>query len=238
VNDLVGRLRRKGGSYEFATLCDEAADKLEQQDKEIERLQSMHVHCDHCGGSWLDDGINAGCQCRETERLQARFTAPICCICGSTRFKQAWIAENARLTGEGNIVLAVGLWGHHERQYPDEETKRQLDNLHKRKIDLCDWVWVLDIGSYIGDSTRSEIEYAKSLGKPVRYLSREFPDYVEPTDSLRAEAERLQGIVDRAYRKLSCVAIERSCKGVPEIVQACDKQAMGILSEAAEAGGK
>jgi hypothetical protein len=126
------------------------------------------------------------------EKAEARFTAPIVCICGSTRFKQSWIAENARLTSAGYIVLAVGLWGHHERVYPDEATKVKLDDLHKRKIDLCDWVWVLDVGGYIGESTRSEIEYAQKLGRPVRYLSREFPGYTEPVDPLQAEVARLR----------------------------------------------
>lgn len=122
----------------------------------------------------------------------SRFTAPIVCICGSTKFKQAWISENARLTREGNIVLAVGLWGHHERVYPSPEEKLKLDETHKRKIDLCDWVWVMDIGRYIGESTRSEIEYAKKLGKPVRYLSLEFPGYVEPEDAMAAELAQLR----------------------------------------------
>ncbi len=132
-------------------------------------------------------------------KLEDRFTAPIVCMCGSTRFKQAWIAENARLTGEGNIVLAVGLWGHHERVFPDAATKAKLDDLHKRKIDLCDWVWVLDVGGYIGDSTRSEIAYAEKLSRPVRYLSKEFPGYVEPVDPLieaQGEVERLANEAD------------------------------------------
>ncbi len=90
----------------------------------------------------------------------------IVCMCGSTRFKQTWIRENTRLTEEGYIVLSVGLWGHHERKYPDIETKKFLDELHKRKIDLCDWVWILDVNGYIGESTKDEIEYAERAGKP------------------------------------------------------------------------
>ena len=103
-------------------------------------------------------------------------------MCGSTKFKQTWISENARLTKEGYIVLSVGLWGHHERIFPDVELKTKLDWLHKKKIDRSDWVWVLDVGGYVGESTRSEIEHAKKLGIPVRYLSQEFPDYQEPED--------------------------------------------------------
>jgi hypothetical protein len=126
---------------------------------------------------------------QERDEARAKFTVPVVCMCGSTRFKQTWIAENARLTGDGQIVLSVGLWGHHERVYPDAETKVQLDELHKRKIDLCDWVWVLDVNGYIGESTRSEIEYAKSLGREIRYLSKEFPGYIEQVDPMLQRAE-------------------------------------------------
>jgi len=135
----------------------------------------------------------------ERDQLRARFTAPIVCMCGSTRFKQAWITENARLTNDGQIVLSVGLWGHHERIEPTEEQKVALDVLHKRKIDLCDWIWVLDVGGYIGASTQSEIDYATNLNKPIRYLSREYPNYEEPVDQLRAQ---LQEAIE-ALRKIN-----------------------------------
>jgi hypothetical protein len=142
----------------------------------------------------------------ELEVVNKRFTAPIVCICGSTKFKQSWIAENVRLTSEGNIVLAVALWGYHERIFPDAETKAKLDNLHKRKIDLCDWVWVLDINGYIGESTRSEINYAESLHKPIRYLSKKFPEYKEPKDLLQSELEAARKeneMIQKSRRKLS-----------------------------------
>jgi len=134
--------------------------------------------------------------CDRLEQVEERFNAPIVCICGSTRFKQACIAENARLTQDGNIVLAVGLWGHHERKKPTPEQKQRLDELHKRKIDLCDWVWVLDVGCYIGDSTRSEIKYAESLKKPVRYLSKEFPNYIEPIEQAEEKIKQQQECID------------------------------------------
>ncbi len=50
------------------------------------------------------------------------------------------------------------------------KTKEMLDDMHKRKIDMADSIYVINVGGYIGDSTRSEIEYAKSHGKEVRYL--------------------------------------------------------------------
>jgi hypothetical protein len=132
---------------------------------------------------------------KRVQELGARFTAPVVCMCGSTRFKQTWISENARLTSEGNIVLAVGLWGHHERVFPDKETKARLDDLHKRKIDLCDWVWVLDVGGYIGESTTGEIGYAARKGKPVRYLSQEFHGYAEPVDPMQARLAQAEGLL-------------------------------------------
>lgn len=78
----------------------------------------------------------------------------------------------------GNIVISVGLFGHagdsEVWENMDEgtltKTKEMLDDMHKRKIDMADEIYVINVGGYIGSSTRSEIEYAKSTGKMVRYL--------------------------------------------------------------------
>lgn len=96
---------------------------------------------------------------------------PVITLCGSTRFKEQFLEAQKRLTLEGNIVISVGLFGHSG----DEEvwtpgTKEMLDNMHKRKIDMADGIFVINVGGYIGDSTRSEIEYAKNNGKRVDYL--------------------------------------------------------------------
>jgi hypothetical protein len=48
-----------------------------------------------------------------------------------------------------------------------------LDELHKRKIDLADEVLILNVGGYIGDSTRSELEYARAKGKVIRWLEED-----------------------------------------------------------------
>ena len=99
-------------------------------------------------------------------------------LCGSTRFKDEFMEAQKRLTLEGNIVISVGLFGH----YGDHEvwenmdegtltaTKEMLDDMHKRKIDRADEIFVINVGGYIGESTRSEIEYAKTTGKAIRYL--------------------------------------------------------------------
>jgi hypothetical protein len=92
-------------------------------------------------------------------------------LCGSTKFRDEFIAEQKRLTLEGNIVISVGLFGHSgDNEVWNESTKEMLDDMHKRKIDLADEIFVINVGGYIGSSTRSEIEYAKDTGKLVGYL--------------------------------------------------------------------
>jgi len=99
-------------------------------------------------------------------------------LCGSTRFKDEFMEAQKRLTLEGNIVISVGLFGHSGDnevwENMDEgtltKTKEMLDDMHKRKIDMADEIFVINVGGYIGDSTRSEIEYALKNGKEVRYL--------------------------------------------------------------------
>ena len=99
-------------------------------------------------------------------------------LCGSTRFKDEFMEAQKRLTLEGNIVISVGLFGHAGDNEVWEglaedtltKTKARLDDMHKRKIDMSDEIFVINVGGYIGSSTRSEIEYAKAKGKAVRYL--------------------------------------------------------------------
>ena len=100
---------------------------------------------------------------------------PVVTLCGSTRFKDAFMEAQKRLTLEGNIVISVGLFGHSgDEEVWTEGTKEMLDDMHKRKIDMSDEIFVINVGGYIGSSTRSEIEYAKETGKTVRYLEQMF----------------------------------------------------------------
>ena len=79
--------------------------------------------------------------------------------------------EQKRLTLEGIIVISVGLFGHSgDDEVWTESTKEMLDDMHKSKIDMADEIFVINVGGYIGSSTRSEIEYATATGKPVNYL--------------------------------------------------------------------
>ena len=76
-----------------------------------------------------------------------------------------------RLTLEGCIVISVGLFGHSgDSDVWKPGVKEMLDDMHLRKIDLADEIFVINVDGYIGESTRREIAYAKQTGKLVRYL--------------------------------------------------------------------
>ena len=103
---------------------------------------------------------------------------PVVTLCGSTRFRKAFEEANKQLTLAGYIVISVGLYGH----AGDEEvwegmdegtltrTKEMLDEMHKRKIDMADAIFVINQDGYIGSSTASEIAYAYRHGKKIFYL--------------------------------------------------------------------
>lgn len=116
---------------------------------------------------------------------QMKDKPKIVCLCSSTRFKDAFDEANYQETMKGNIVLSVGFYMHATGNKHGDgigctpEQKIALDELHKRKIDLADEVLILNVEGYIGESTKSEIEYAKSHGKVIRYLEN---DHICPKD--------------------------------------------------------
>ena len=94
-------------------------------------------------------------------------------LCGSTKFKDEFIKAQEELTLQGKIVISVGLFGHADNKYGNEiteEIKTMLDDIHKRKIDLSDAIYVINKNGYIGSSTKSEIEYALRNNKKIYYL--------------------------------------------------------------------
>ena len=99
-------------------------------------------------------------------------------LCGSTKFREQFLKAQKELTLQGNIVISLSIFGHSVDSEVwgnmDEETrirtKQMLDDMHKRKIDMADEIFVINVGGYIGESTRSEIKYAQETGKKVNYL--------------------------------------------------------------------
>ena len=89
-------------------------------------------------------------------------------LCGSTKFKDDFLREQKRLSLEGNIVISVGLFGHSgDNDVWKEGVKEMLDDMHKRKIDMADEIFVINKNGYIGESTKSEIQYAIKTNKKV-----------------------------------------------------------------------
>ncbi|MFD5598004.1 hypothetical protein [Streptomyces griseorubiginosus] len=107
-------------------------------------------------------------------------------ICGSTRFMAEMAQADLRETVAGRIVVKPGfdMKSPHglgidpadaeaevDAQVQLQALKVRLGELHRAKIRLADEVLI--VGDYIGDSTRAEIAYARSLGKPVRFTHPE-----------------------------------------------------------------
>lgn len=108
----------------------------------------------------------------------AEGEAKIVTLCGSTRFEAEFAEVNQRLTIEGCIVISLGMFRLPELPDYDwaadsADLRGRLGAVHLQKIRMADEVFIVDPGGYVGESTCREIAYAESLGKPVRYLSRE-----------------------------------------------------------------
>ncbi len=91
-------------------------------------------------------------------------------LCGSIKFKEEFMKVQEKLTLDGNIVLTPNFFNNIKKEEIDLETKKMLDEMHKQKIDMSDEIYVINFGGYIGESTKNEIEYAKTKGKKVSYL--------------------------------------------------------------------
>lgn len=97
----------------------------------------------------------------------------IVCLCGSTRFKAAYLSANFDETMKGNIVLSVGFYANADNIRITEKQKIALDKLHFEKIKLADEILVLNVGGYIGYSTGNEIIFARRRNKVIKYLEED-----------------------------------------------------------------
>ena len=90
-------------------------------------------------------------------------------LCGSTKFEEKYREINAKLTLEGNVVISCGVFNY---KNPDKEDKRYLlQAIHRKKIDMADEVFVINVDGYIGEHTQEEIDYCKNIGKPIKFLN-------------------------------------------------------------------
>ena len=101
-------------------------------------------------------------------KMSRRF--PVVTLCGSTRFKEDFIRAQEALTLAGNVVLTLGFYEHAEGRTLDPDTEALLYDIHRQRMDMSDWIYVINRGGYIGPSTAGEIEYARSRGMRVEYM--------------------------------------------------------------------
>jgi len=154
------------------------ANEALQRDKEY-LIKKLNDKPEPITGKFLDVeniilcvGRNMGSTTGKKRRLSR-----IICLCGSTRFTREMLIRQWELTKQGFVVLGWcalpdDYFRGEDRAHGAEEegVKEIVDEVHKRKIDISDEVFVLNIGGYIGESTRSEINYAHSIGVPVKFM--------------------------------------------------------------------
>ena len=144
-------------------------------------------------------------------------------LCGSTRFKDEFLEAQKRLTLEGNILISVGLFGHSGDDVVwTEGVKEMLDRQHLAKIDLADEIFVINVGGYIGDSTRREIAYAEFKGKSISYLEEcRKPCICEKSIAIEelhgsgklSDEDREKAIGDLAEKREALIAEYNACQG-------------------------
>jgi hypothetical protein len=103
-------------------------------------------------------------------------------LCGSTKFKEAFLDINKKLSLQGNIVYSVAFFGHADNEPLSVDQKNLLDQVHIGKIDNSDEIFVIDLNGYIGESTQKEIIHAKTNGKKRPLFNRRIPKLLNGTN--------------------------------------------------------
>lgn len=143
------------------------------------RTKSFLWKAQICG---LPLDANGLCEKHRYQRIEKPQRPKIICICGSSRFADHAAVASWNFSKQGFITVSYELlpeWYHEKSgkvardHYAEQEgVANILDELHLRKIDLADEVFVINVGGYIGDRTKIEIAYANRQRKPVNYLER------------------------------------------------------------------
>lgn len=134
--------------------------------------------------TWSGEAALYGRAADEIERLRAEVgrgrpkegRPTVVTLCGSTKFRETFERVQREETLAGRIVLSVGMYGHQEGLDMAGAVKAMLDDLHLKKIDRSDEIYVLNCNGYLGESTRREIAYARATGKAIRWLEEPFQE--------------------------------------------------------------
>lgn len=93
-------------------------------------------------------------------------------LCGSTKFKKQFEQANRFLTLQGNIVISLAFFEQSEGIEITKEQSELFGEIHFRKIDMSDEIFIIDVDGYIGSSTKKEIEYAIKNGKKIKTFQK------------------------------------------------------------------
>jgi len=135
------------------------------------RLRGRLLHCEPATVPRLRDHFNIHAALPMTI---PQHKPTVVCLCGSTRFHEAWLKAAFDESLAGRITVGVAFY-HCAREHGETvgitpEQKTDLDDLHLRRIDLADEILVLNVAGYIGESTARELAYAIVNRKGVRFL--------------------------------------------------------------------
>lgn len=157
--------------YAGHSSCEHLANKLLQMIPEAHRIRVME---DDSVGATVTRQVTSEPMKSDPTAEFRHWTQPpqVVTLCGSTRFKTEFRSAEARLESEGVCVFTVGFFAHADEIPISEEAKEAADELHKWKILKSNYILVINPGGYIGDSTRSEIRFAESVGVPIQYLDK------------------------------------------------------------------
>lgn len=132
------------------------------------------------------------------EHWSVTILPKIVCLCGSSRYADvmavcAWIIEREEKAITMGLHLLPGWYGG-DIPIPDhlaehEGVAQAMDELHLKKIDLADEIFVVNRDDYIGESTNKEIQYAQKHDKTIRW-------YTHDEIGLRVE-EMIQKAINR-----------------------------------------
>jgi len=102
--------------------------------------------------------------------IQKVNSGDVICLCGSTRFLDEFKKIKFSCEASGAIVFTPEVYHHYHNLELTTYQVEVLNELHKLKIGLSDYIIIINVDGYIGESTQDEIEYAKELNIPIYYL--------------------------------------------------------------------
>ena len=110
-------------------------------------------------------------------------------ICGSMRFTKEMMKISEELELKEGYAVIQCVYSVDGQKYKGLDAE-MLTRIHRKKIEISDAIYVVNVSGYVGNSTKSEIEYAKSIGKEI--LSFELLDGEKAPVIEREEIRKLQ----------------------------------------------